>query len=120
MLYLHNLIEKFDSCKNDINFLFNKFIDTIYDENDDFFEILFKNNNDIGEELNDNEEELDSLKYTSEDLTKKFKGIHLYKESYKNKDESENIFEDDYISGKKKYINKNKNKNKITSIFKNK
>ena len=48
-------------------------------------------------ELNDNEEELDSLKYTSEDLTKKFKGIHLYKESYKNKDESENIFEDDFI-----------------------
>ena len=65
--------------------LFLKFLDVIYDEKDNFFEIIFDNANEENEinSKSDSEDDDNNGKYTEKELKMKLSGNHLYNEPYK-------------------------------------
>ena len=85
--YSSNIIK----CKEDLRVLLKLFLETIYDEKDNFFDVLFENIIDSKKE--NEEEEINSI-YTTEDLIKKFNGFNLACESYKNQDLFDNFDEE--------------------------
>ena len=90
-----NFSSNINKCKEDLNVLFKLFLETIYDEKDNFIDVLFENNidNNIDNNKDNEEEEINSI-YTTEDLIKKFNGFNLVCESYKNQDLFDNFDEE--------------------------
>lgn len=86
-----NFSSNINKCKEDLNVLFKLFLETIYDEKDNFIDVLFENN--IDNNKDNEEEEINSI-YTTEDLIKKFNGFNLVCESYKNQDLFDNFDEE--------------------------
>ena len=97
---IENFVNNLDKCRNELNQLFKLFLDSIYDDNDEFFKGFFNDNNqdEIIEESKEQTEIINT--YTDEELIKKFEGFHISSEPYKNKDLYEDNFEE--INDKKK------------------
>ncbi len=62
--------------------VFINLLDEIYDENGNFFEIVFENNNENNEIINksDSEDDKNFGKYSEKELKMKLAGNHLYSE----------------------------------------
>ena len=96
-------MENINENKVGIKELLNNFLDSIYDEKDDFLDSFFEKQVDESNEnvtekenLSEEESEFNSLKYTKEGLKLKLRNKHLYSEPYKNID-IEDLFKDEDI-----------------------
>ena len=106
-IHIYNFIGNFEMFKDDINELFKKFLNLIYNEEDNFFEILYDNQNEENNNYTASEDEEFNEKYSEKELRLKLDGQHLYTEKNSNnfKDDEE-IFEDEKVNRLKKYKSK--------------
>ena len=116
---LKKFIDNLNSYKDDLCNIFKLFLDTIYDERDDFFDIIYGNQSNSDNDIND--ENVDNnILYSEEDLRLKFDGLNLYNEQYKNQELYENFDEQINLDNKKNKKNIKKASKDTDKIVKNK
>ena len=96
---IENLIINEDKFKTDIELIFKRLLELVYDENDSFMDNLFKDNalqqkdSDNSKEEEPEEEDINSY-YKEEEICKKLESIHLAIEPYKNQEKYDDFDEE--------------------------
>ena len=124
---INNLKNNLSVFKDELELLFKKFLEVLYDEKDNFFSDFFENNDKENNDLvpKSNKDEENDNTDEEDDLIEKLDEMNINKNEFKNNVNYNNFEDEDLIYSKKKRKKVNskgktgKIKNKLNSLFYN-